>query len=288
MIRRQAHEGKTLIPLKEVVNMYSDEFTVIQSARVAGVNGPNGSRMGCLYYPAVKGADGSTLKSARTIVTVYINRKDRTDTNTGDKIKGRREVLVLTGWNTRNSKDGKGLADSLAKCVSEGKEISCRAKVQSYEQEVKNIDGSIVQRSDGKGPLTIRRHGWVIEPGTINYGNDSDKLILAEIAAFDGTASFNSRPQFWNSQGHSHNEAWKKISAWRMAQTCKPGALTYGYAVVKSQGQSQVQGPGINVEGVKAAANAGGAMDIKFPDGSEIPQSGSAGAAGAADDEPFM
>ena len=197
----------------------SDEFTVIQSARCAGVRGPGeGQRSGCLYYPAVRDAAGNTTRSARCVVTAYINRKSRKDPQTGETIEGRREIIVLTGWNTRNSQDGKGLADVLAKCMSEGKEFSCRAKVQSYEQEVTNIDGSVIQRSDGGGPLTIRRYGWVIEPGTLMLGDDSDKIVAAEIQAFNGNVSFSSRPQFWNVQGHAHNEAWKKISAWRMGQ----------------------------------------------------------------------
>lgn len=262
----------------------SDEFTVIQSARCAGVNDGQGGRAGCLYYPAIKDAEGKTTRSARCVVTAYINRKSRRDPQTGDMIEGRREILVLTGWNTRNSQDGKGLADVLAKCMSEGKEFSCRAKVQSYEQEVTNIDGSVIQRSDGQGPLTQRRYGWVIEPGTLMLGEDSEKVTAAEIQAFNGDISFHSRPQFWNSQGHSHNTAWKEISKWRMAQVYVPGQPTYGYASVRTGGTGAATvAPGINAQAVKAAADNSGALKLNYPGGSVIPQAGAVG----ADDEPF-
>jgi len=268
----------------------SDEITILTSVRCAGVNGPDqGMRSGSTYYPSVRNADGSVAVSARCVLSAYINRKGRRGDD--DKmVEGRRDVVQLTGWNTRSSADGKGLADILAKCVSEGKEFSCRAHLQTYESPVKNVDGSVIMKSDGSGALTIRRTGYVIEPGTLMLGDDADKVIGRETQNFDGSVGFHARPQFWNVQGHEHNGLWKQISDWRMAQVFQ-GGKTYGYAKVGASAQAAAPA-GINPAGLKAAAE--GTPALKFPgqeNAGAAPQKlvfpNTPAAEAGADDDPF-
>jgi len=270
----------------------SDEITIFTSLRCAGVNGPEqGMRSGSTYYPAVRNPDGTIAVSARCVLSAYINRKGRTDSD-GEPVKGRRDVVQLTGWNTRSSKDGKGLADSLAKYMSEGKEFTCRAHLQTYDSPVKNVDGSVVMKSDGSGPLTIRRTGYVIEPGSLMYGDDAQKVIDRETAAFDGSVGFHARPVGWDHKDPNHQDRlyWEQIAAWRKAQSFQ-GGKTYGYAKVGASAQAAAPA-GINPAGLKAAAE--GTPALKFPgqeNAGAAPQKlvfpNTPAAEAGADDDPF-
>ena len=210
----------------------SKERTHVVNARCAGLNSNvPGQFLGGTYYPAVKNPDGSISCSAKFVCRAFVNRKGRYDDN-GKKIEGRNEVMPLTFWNTRSSEDGKGLADIAAKCISAGKEFSFEAEAHSYEGKVYD-NGQIVMKADGTGPLLTLKHGWTVEPGTLVFGDDADKVIAAETQSYTGAMDFKSRPMDWDSKdpNHPHRLAWKQTSNLRMG-TQYMGGPTYGYAAV--------------------------------------------------------
>lgn len=231
----------------------SDEKTTLIAVRNAGIRGSNpGESYGGTYYPPVIGPDGSVQVSARFVCNVFINRKGRRDQD-GNLIEGRRDIIPLTFWNTRNSAPGKGLADIAAKCISEGKEFTCRAELHSYDKKIFD-NGQPVMKADGTGQLTTRGIGYTVEPGSLILGDDSEKIIAREVQSFNGQMNFLSRPQFWNVSGHEHNTAWKQISQWRMAQQYVAGQGTYGYARVHTtQNQQAVAGPSVTAQSVAGA-----------------------------------
>jgi hypothetical protein len=255
----------------------SDELTILTGIRCAGIksNTP-GISFGSTYHPALRDAAGKVTQSARTVINAYINRKGRRNPETGALIEGRRDVIQLTGWNGRETKDGKGLADTMAKCISEGKEFSCRATLHSYLGKVFD-DGKAVMKADGTGQLMTRRVGYTIEPGSLIFGADGDKILKREVAGYAGVAGFDTRPEFWNHSDPNHADrlAWKEISQWRMAQVFSPAIPTYGYAIIAVPFTNEVAGGGVLDHGaVKAAvgnvalpAAAGG---VKLPEGSVV------------------
>lgn len=250
----------------------SDEITILTGLRVAGIksNTP-GVSYGGTYHPATRDAEGKILVSARCVINAYINRKGRRDQATGKLIDGRRDVIQLTGWNGRQTPDGKGLADLMAKCLSEGKEFSCQATLHNYLGKVFD-NQQPVMKQDGTGQLMTRRIGYTIKSGTLLFGDDADKILGREIGLYTGMAGFDSRPAMWKSPDPNHADrvAWKTISAWRMAQHHIVGNPTYGYAIIATPyvagapaGQA---GPVLDHAGVKAAVST-----VQLPVGSIDP-----------------
>ena len=260
----------------------SDELTILTGIRCAGIksNTP-GISFGSTYYPAERDAAGKVLTSARCVINAYINRKGRRNPETGKLIEGRRDVIQLTGWNGRETPDGKGLADTMAKCISEGKEFSCRATLHSYLGKVFD-NGQPVMKADGTGQLMTRRIGYTIEPGSLIFGDDADKILAREIQGYAGIAGFDTRPPMWNHSDPNHADrlAWKEISQWRMAQVYNPAIPTYGYAIVAVPFQAEhAAGHVLNHAAVQTAAGT-----VSLPGtvvtGVQLPGAAVAGAVG--------
>ena len=247
----------------------SDEQTTLVGVRCAGIRTETpGLSHGGTYYPPVLNADGSVAVSARFVCNVFINRKGRRD-DAGNLIEGRRDIIPLTFWNTRSSKPGKGLADVAAKCISEGKEFTCRATLHSYDGKVFDA-GNAVMKADGTGQLTTRRIGYTVEPGSLILGDDSEKIIAREVQSYQGQMNFASRPQFWNVAGHADNTAWKQISQFRMGQQYQAGQPTYGYAKVATS-QAAPATPGLQPTAVaNAVANPSLPAPQVYPQGTVI------------------
>ena len=171
--------------------------------------------------PYIK-ADGSKV-SSRASFTGYKNSKKGKDQATGEK--GRKDHYNFTVWGT--------LADSIARCMTPGKEFSCICEPQQYSIPVMNAQGQQMVGADGK-PMTSSKVSFLITGGFM-YGEDSTNTILDEIR--DGR-----RPAFYNVLGHEHNATWKAICQARAAKYAWNGqSANYGYAKVTMPREKGVQ-----------------------------------------------
>jgi hypothetical protein len=193
--------------------------------RAAGHN-HNGVTYGGVYYPAH--TKNGKFVNARFEANMFLNRRDYTDNN-GVRQEGKNEVIRIVAWNGNNSAPGKGLADTLAKCISVGKELSASLDISTYDRKV-FINNQLAVDAQGNAITSPAINFKIV--GDLMFGDDATSTVQSEIAAFNGQINFCSRPQYWNVQGHADNVQWKNISAQRMAAICDGKKLSYGYAHV--------------------------------------------------------
>lgn len=163
------------------------------------------------YYPA-HSKNGQNI-SQRLVITTYLNQVSNG--------KEKRMRFKLTAWNK--------LADTLAKCLSKGKEFSAVATPQQFEGRV-FVGDTPLTLNDGT-PVMTDKVSWTIRE--ISLGADSEKTISAELA--EGT-----RPVGWEKEGTQAREMWRQVLRARMNATFDPNSKTFGFARVRLP-----QGPGI-------------------------------------------
>lgn len=204
------------------------QTTILTNARAVGSKNPKtGVQHGGIYYPAHT-KNGKNV-SARWEGNVALNGKPFFNAN-GEKVEGRTTFMRLVVWNGKNAAAGKGLADTFAKCVSVGKEISCNVRIESFDKRI-FINGQPIVNPATGNVLTTQSHNFIFEDKLV-FGDDSNKVIAGEITRWNGSATFDSRPKFWNTVGHADQIAWSQtIVPARMASTYKGGDV-YGYARV--------------------------------------------------------
>ncbi len=205
--------------------MDNHNFTGIRCAGSRGQRGGKGEGMvfGGIYYPKHKKADGSIV-SARWEASFYVNHMGYTDRTTGQKQKGRSDIIRVVAWNGKDAQPGRGLADLMAKAITPGKELSGVLDMRTYSRKIYLKNGQMVVEADGT-PLEIS--GMVkfyINRGQFLFGADSEKMISAEIA--DGM-----RPPEWNQPSHPNYLTWQQMVTERNAEVWQ-GRPSYGYAQV--------------------------------------------------------
>jgi hypothetical protein len=203
----------------------ASQTTVLTNVRATGTKNPAGEQFGGIYYPA-HSKNGRTV-SARWEGNIALNGKPYTNA-AGEKVESKPVYMRLVVWNGKNSAAGKGLADTFAKCVSVGKEISCNVRMESFDKRL-FVNGQPMLKQDGSA-VTYQAINMVFEDKLI-FGDDSGKVVAAEIARWNGQPTFDSRPQFWNIQGHADQQAWAThVVPARMASTWDGQSDRYGYA----------------------------------------------------------
>lgn len=220
------------------------QTTTLVNVRAVGSKNKAGEQFGGIYYPAhTKNGRGV---SARWEGNVALNGKPYTDRQ-GAKQKGKSIFLRLVVWNGKNAPAGKGLADTFAKCVSVGKELSCNVRIESFEKRL-FINGQAMLDSQGNA-IMHQAINFVFEDKLV-FGADSGKVIATEIANYVGNSTFDSRPQFWNVQDHADQVAWSKtIVPLRMGVTWNGQTERYGYARVIIPEGSVVDAPQMPAQG---------------------------------------
>lgn len=203
------------------------QTTSLVSVRAAGSKNLAGEQFGGVYYPPhVK---NGLAVSGRWEGNVALNGKPYTDSQ-GQPKKAQTIYLRMVVWNSKNSEAGKGLADTFAKCVSVGKELSCNVRIESFEKRL-FINGQAILDQQGNA-ITHPAINFVLEDKLI-FGPDSNKVITLEINNYVGNATFNSRPRFWNVPEHADQVAWSKVIVpARMASVWDGVSERFGYARV--------------------------------------------------------
>lgn len=189
----------------------------------------NGHKFGGIYYP--KHYKNGKEIPARFECNLMLNSPDYTGNN-GEVVQGRKDVIHLVAWNSKNAAAGKGLADTMAKCVSVGKEITLvNVELQSFMKTVR-IDGQPAVNKAGE-PVKVRSVSFVARSyRNVRFGQDSDNTIKSEIAAYNGAPSFFGRP--------ADSAKWAEERKARMAVVFG-GEASYGYArVIVPEGASLV------------------------------------------------
>jgi len=185
-----------------------------------------GLTLGGIYFPEHTTAAGKHV-NAKWEGQFFINQLGYTD-GEGVEQPGKNVPIRITFWNGKNAKDGKGLADIAAKCVSVGKELSAAFRMDHFEKRL-FLNG--IPQVDNLGqPIKIPSYGFLIK-SDLQWGADSANVVAQEVANWQGQSNFFSRPPQWNVQNTADNEAWKLVVATRMA-TPYNGEATYGYARV--------------------------------------------------------
>jgi hypothetical protein len=201
----------------------SSQNNNIVNARAVGSKDKQGVQFGGVYYPA-HSKNGKPV-SARWEGNFALNNRSYTDSQ-GQVQEGKRTFMRMVVWNSKNAASGKGLADVFAKCISVGKELSCNYKIESFDKRL-FVDGQPLLDKAGNA-ITYPAINFRVDDNVI-FGDDSERVVSAEINAFQGQVNFFSRPQFWNVAGHADNVAWKQIVTARMASVWDGGGV-YGYA----------------------------------------------------------
>jgi len=251
----------------------------LSNVRTTGSKDANGIVHGGVYYPAHM--KNGVPVSARWEGTVVANGRDWVD-DQGQKHEGRRVYMRLVAWNSKNSAPGKGLADVMAKHASVGKALSCSVSAESFDKRI-FVNGQPLVGPDGQ-PITYQATVFRIT-GDLTFGDDSSKLVAAEIARYNGTMTFDSRPAQWNIPGTPDNEAWKQIIAARSATVFDGTKPTYGYARVIIPQNAQLTNPNMTQnQGQAMTTGLGGNTVPKSPVGAgealQVPAGGNAAAAG--------
>lgn len=193
------------------------------NGRAVGSKDKYGAQYGGVYYPA-HSKNGKAV-SARWEGNFALNSRSYIDSQ-GETQEGKRTFMRMVVWNSKNAASGKGLADVFAKCISVGKELSCNYKIESFDKRM-FVDGQPLLDAAGNA-VTYPAINFRIDDNVI-FGDDSERVVAAEIGMYQGQANFFSRPQFWNVAGHADNVAWKSIVAARMGCVWDGGPV-YGYA----------------------------------------------------------
>lgn len=175
---------------------------VFVNVRTYGFKDNDCSIYGGRYYPA------DAMKSARFVFYAFVP-------HSGYDEQGiwhcEYMVCIITCWNSAYASPGKGLADIMAKVLSNGKTISFQAERKHYFGQ-KFIDGKAVKTESGD-IIRTPKVGYYMIPGTVLFGNDSDRQLAIETLNYKGEIDFESRPK-------------------HMSKIYTPGDTTYGYAKV--------------------------------------------------------
>jgi hypothetical protein len=221
----------------------------LMGIRSAGSKDSQGIAHGGIYYPAHT-KNGKSV-SARWEGNFIANGKAWTDA-AGNQQEGRRNVIRLVVWNSKNSAPGKGMADVFAKYVSVGKEISCQADIETFMKRVFENGQPLVSPTTGQ-PIEINATVYRVS-GNLIFGEDSAKHVAAEIAGWQGQLiPFGVRPAMWNVTGHADNEAWKQIIQLRASSMWDGQSGTYGYARVIVPEGAQLVNPAMPAQPVTNA-----------------------------------
>lgn len=175
----------------------------IIGARVAGKDGEP-----CMTFVPAHNKNGQPINQ-RITIPVYVNKKKKRNGS-----EGRVNKYRVVAWG--------GLADTAAKCLSNGKEFHGPFELNSYDGRLYDANGNMRLNPDGSEIIIPRISLTLLD---IIYGNDSLKRIDQEIAE-------GKRPVNWNNPTHPDAALWKQILANRQAVQYTPGMAMYGYARV--------------------------------------------------------
>lgn len=146
-------------------------------------------------------------------------------------------IIKLVARNGLDIIPGKGMADICAKYISVSKRITGQATIQQYTSRIFSKTGEMAVDSK-KQPITTEKLYYMLKPGTIEFGEDSQKTIQMEINNFQRLQNRRSnfyriRPPQWNIPGTADHLCWINIiMPWRAAQSYKRQTDRYGYAKV--------------------------------------------------------
>ncbi len=207
----------------------------ISEAVVIGVKSPNG-QVGGNFTPG----NGTTNNMFTTTLAV-INPKyyDR-----NGELQEKKETLFVTIFSTKTTDH----ASIAAKYFSVGKRLkNLVLERNQYWSQAKDANGTPLTKADGTA-FQIQKEGYTV----LHYemGRESNKLVEAEVAAWNGQFNFGSRPPFWNGlpgMGYliamglvplqlveEGKRLWKELSAARAATVYQPGMTMFGYAQVRA------------------------------------------------------
>ena len=239
--------------------MRSGQIMIVTSGRVVG-HLHNGYRCGSLYFPATVGAQGQTVP-ARTEFNVMINRRGYTD-QAGNFVEGRKDVIRCVAWNSKNAKPGGGIADTLARTLNTGKEITLQQlELQTFDKRLFFQGQPVINPGTGN-PYTYQAISFVIR-GEFDLGDDSTRLVTAEVDAFNqngGLLGYGSRPEDWKNTGSPNNIAWKQHLKDRKAGMWDGQSDRYGYARVIVKAGSTPVAPSVHMPAVGMPATQAAAQ----------------------------
>ena len=219
------------------------QTTTLTNARAVGsINPQTGFQHGGIYYPAYM--KNGLPKPARWEGNIALNGKPYYNA-AGEKVDGKATFMRLVVWNGKNVEVGRGLADTFAKCVSVGKEISCNVRIESFDKRI-FLNGQPILDAQGNA-VTHQAHNFIFEDKLI-FGADSNKVIGEETLRWNGAATFDSRPPMWNVLGHADQIAWSKTVVPARMNAVYNGGGDYGYARVIVPEGVQVITPQGNVQ----------------------------------------
>ncbi len=161
-----------------------------------------------LYTPAHTKPDGKNVR-ARLQIPILVNVYRKTDPDS----------FRLVAWG--------GLADMLAKNLSQGKEMTFICDSSSFWGNVYNQQNAQIMQPDGS-PLQTRQVSFIIREFV--WGGDSDRTKIEEINVGMETGE-GRRPAQWNIPGTPDNLTWKQLLE-RRGQTFYQGGDKFGYAKV--------------------------------------------------------
>ena len=226
--------------------------------RCAGVQGANGQQFGGTFHPAHVNGAGKQV-SSRWEGNFFINNQGFTDAN-GQLQEGAKDVIRLTAWSGKNPTAKGGPAESFARFMSPGLEVSLQARLQTYEGRV--FDGTTpLLRADGT-PITTRKVGFVYVPGSLIIGEESEKFRMTEVLKYQQSGGRMGRPANWFNRAHPDYQIWQGITRTRQTEIYMPGKQVFGYAVVavpKGAAAGTAYGNVPNPAMVAAMMAAGGA-----------------------------
>ena len=174
----------------------------------------------------------------RTNGMYYIANGDKNALFVGRFVDVDGEFRRVEFYNSQNSKPGKGLADLACKWLSKGKTISFQARAVNRKVDYRNPDDNFNKVIHNGEVLQVEETVYRCVPGTLilGAGRESANQINDEIKNFDSANPsvdpFFRRPEFWNVEGHAHQEIWKGIMAARKGASYIPGNEYYGHALV--------------------------------------------------------
>ena len=205
----------------------SGEIIAFGDIRCAGFKDEHGAVHAGQFIPENTDANGKLVASMWK-GKFLLNRPDYVD-GAGNTVKGKVESIWITVWSQKGA-GPKGLAEIFAKTVSVGKSMSFDSLRLNTFTKTMYRGGAVVTDAQGN-VISYTATGYTLN-GNFRYGDDSAKQIANEINAYNGQASFQGRPQFWNVPGHAENTAWKNELQVRMNHAYDGQAPTYGYAKV--------------------------------------------------------
>jgi len=198
------------------------------AARCAGVKGTDGGQYGGTYHPPFVNAAGKQV-SSRWEGNFFLNNPGFVDAN-GQPVEGAKDVIRLTAWSGKNPTPKGGPAESFARFMTPGLECSFQARLQTYDGRV--FDGQTpLVRPDGSF-ITVRKVGFVYQPGTLIIGEESEKFRMTEVLKFQQSGGRFGRPAQWFNRAHPDYQIWQGITKVRQSEIYVPGKPVFGYALV--------------------------------------------------------